>query len=456
MSKEPRLQPKPMSRLKYSALWATRDISWNAAIAFFAYTTFFATDVMHISATTVGIIMIVSKIIDSGTDILVGYLIDKTNTRWGKARPYEIAIIGYWGVGMLLYMAPLGSMRFLILYFFIMYNIRQDIFSTMLACDDPVYYATSVPDKSWTPKVLAFKGIAGFIVTAAFGVFLPSMITWAGEDRHSWMVLSLAFGIPFILLGLVRAMTIPEIRTLEKAERDDFNFFEGLKIVAKNKYIWYYAIAVFFTYFAYNLQSNSVMYYAKYVLGDGNLGVVITVSALGGFFVILLQPTMIKKFGMNKTAMITLGLSLIGYLGRLINPYDPTLQFIFGVIAQCAIMPFWNLINMYLMDIMDYGEWKIGIRGEGIYAAIFGMSNKFGMALGMGGAALIPGMFGYDSLLAQQPQSAVNAIIAMFTWLPFILVVIALIGLKFYDLDGKIDQIRVELGENKKAKESLK
>ena len=114
--------------------WPTRTISYAVASTMLGYVTFFTTDFLGISAATAGLIFMISKIFDGFTDIAAGYVIDRTQTKLGKGRPYELALIGYWICILLLFSAPQLGVGPSIVYLFIMYSLINSVFLTLLQC----------------------------------------------------------------------------------------------------------------------------------------------------------------------------------------------------------------------------------------------------------------------------------------------------------------------------------
>jgi len=437
---------KPLGIWAYSLLWSTRAVSVDIATAFFAYTTFYATDVLKLPPTTVGALLIIAKVFDGVTDILVGYLIDRTHTKWGKARPYELALIGFWGSGILLLASPIGSMGLMLFYFFFMYSLRTSGFSTFLACSEPVYYANSIPDYSQSPKVMTIRGTVCGIGTIPVALLLPFALKWADVSRDKWIIIGLAMAIPLTLLGLLRFFFVPEIHVEQAGKGAKFNFSEGVRLLLKNKYVWIYSLVLFLTYVSYNLSSNSGMYYAKYVLGDLSAASLLTLSGTSAFIVTLCIPIGFKKLGMNGFVKLTMLLSVIGNVLRFVMPYSAIWQCVVGFLALCSIMPFWGFIPLYLKDCMDYGEWKTGVRAQGIFSSLSGVSSKIGIGVGMGAIGLILGTFGYDASLAVQPKSTVYAIFGLSGVLPALFNLAVLLLLHFaYDLEKKLPGIRAEL-----------
>ena len=92
--------------------WKGRDISSSAVqVIVLGYLMLFATDTLHLSPAFVGGLLMISKIINAITNLFAGFLVDNTNTKLGKGRPYEIAIIGVWICTVLLFSCPLRNLR---------------------------------------------------------------------------------------------------------------------------------------------------------------------------------------------------------------------------------------------------------------------------------------------------------------------------------------------------------
>lgn len=101
--------------------------------------------------------------------------------------------------------------------------------------------------------------------------------------------------------------------------------------------------------------------------------------------------------------------------------------------------------SIFVIQCMDYGEWKTGIRVEGILNSVTGFATKVGSGLASGIVGLIMGIAGYVGGAATQSASANTAIVWCFSLIPGILCVIMFILCCFYDLEKKEGKIREEL-----------
>ena len=97
--------PNQVSIGKFLA-WQSRGVSFGALMIVTGYITIFCTDTLKMSPALVGTLLMASKIFDGVTDVVAGYVVDNTNSRWGKGRPYEWCIVGSWLCTLLLFYTP--------------------------------------------------------------------------------------------------------------------------------------------------------------------------------------------------------------------------------------------------------------------------------------------------------------------------------------------------------------
>lgn len=153
--------------------WPTRTLAVSMTGVLIGYVTFFATDFMGIPAATAGMIFMISKIFDGFTDIVAGYLIDRTKTKWGKGRPYELAVVGYMIALALIFLAPEMGRTASCIYLFIMYSLVNSVFMTLLNCCDSVYLANALQDQSQSVSIYAFTGFISLVFTMVTSMIMP-------------------------------------------------------------------------------------------------------------------------------------------------------------------------------------------------------------------------------------------------------------------------------------------
>ena len=120
-----------------------------------------------------------------------------------------------------------------------------------------------------------------------------------------------------------------------------------------------------------------------------------------------------------------------------------------GLLITPGFLTTWLYLSTFVIDCIDYGEWKTGVRREGSTTCLPSFCSKVGAAFGAGLVGVLMGASGYEGTLTVQLDSAVNMLIAMFSIIPAVFAVIQYIVLRHYNLDERIPEIRKELSERR-------
>ncbi len=151
----------------YVPAWVTRGVGLAVNSVLLMQITFYATENVGLSAGTVGMLILVSKLFDGITDLLAGFIIDKTHTRWGKARPYELFLIPTWILTVLLYSTPNSmSMTGKAVYIFILYLLINAVCVTFLSSSEAVFLARSTSDDNRRAHALTAAGVCAMFFPA--------------------------------------------------------------------------------------------------------------------------------------------------------------------------------------------------------------------------------------------------------------------------------------------------
>ena len=143
-------------------------------------------------------------------------------------------------------------------------------------------------------------------------------------------------------------------------------------------------------------------------------------------------------------------IGVIGVLIRTLGGTNVTTLIIGGILFGFGTLPISMMINTYLIDCMDYGEWKNGVRIEGLVASIVNFASKVGNGVAFGAVGIVMGLAGYDGLAATQTAAANNAIIFLYNILPLILFVVMFVISLMY----KVDEIRPQMDADLKARKN--
>lgn len=431
--------------------WPTRTIAISVTAVLLGYITYFATDFMGISAITAGTIFMISKVFDGFTDIVAGYVIDRTNSKLGKGRPYELAIIGYGISIVLIFCAPEMGLTASYVYLFVMYSLVNSIFLTLLNCCEPVYLANALKEKNHSVTILAATGFISLLFTMVASMILPQLVVTMGTTREGWRLLSLIIAIPCIFIGLIRFALVKEQKKEATAEVDKINVKDMLKLLGQNKYILLFSVIILVSNVGSALYAGVQTYYYLYILHDIGIGSIISLSMLMIIAVVILMPVLSKRFGFVNVIRVTTVLGMLGYLLRLFNTQSISLLFVSNVFATMGFYTMFSFAGAFVIDCMDYGEWKTKTRSEGTISCAQSVTAKIGTALGTGMIGLLMGISGYVGGTDVQTQSATVMIIMLNSVIPAIFCLAQLILLKFYNLDKMLPQIREDLKNGRYA-----
>lgn len=428
--------------------WTSRGVALSINVVLIMQLTYYCTDMLGMKAALVGTLLLASKIFDGVTDLCVGFIIDRTHTKLGKVRPYEIFIVFVWLFTILLFSAPEIGMVGKSVYVFALYTLINSVCSTFLNGGDAVYLARSIRNEQNRVSVISFSGAIMMICSITFSILMPQLVAGIGSTKPGWTVIAASLGIPLAIIGMFRFIFVKEVVAPKEGENgstQNISLKTSIKCIVHNKYIWILAgmtIAVFLTT---NIGSAVNTYYFKYIIGDIGLASLVSMCGMLTPFVIMLFPVLCRKFGTVKVLRGGAILGVVGYAIRIVGGTNLVTLIVGSLIGGVAILPITMMINIYMIDCMDYGEWKTGIRVEGMLNSVNSFSNKLGSGIASGLVGLIMGLAGYDGTLAVQSASAKASIVVLFNYLPMVLMVVLLVLAIMYKLDKELPAIKADL-----------
>lgn len=438
----------------FNMAWTSRGVSASINVILIMNLTYYCTDILGLKAAIVGIMMIASKVIDAATDLCAGYIIDHTHTKWGKARPYEIFIIFQWLFTVFLFNVPSLGRTGQYIWIFIMYVLINAVCATMLGAADSVYMSRVFTTQKNQIGAMSFNGAIVYILSIVFNIVFPQFLAGAGTTKAGWSTMSLTLAIPLALIGILRFVFCKEVVTdsVQEAGEKTKKLKQNLSMktmmgaLSKNKYIFIVVGLMLLTNIVNNM-SAATTYYFKYIVQNIGLQSLISMTAMVTPLLLIIFPVLSKKFGTTKLLQMFLIIGVIGMVIRTIGGVNIATLMIGSLFMGVGTMPISVMINTYLIDCMDYGEWKTGIRVEGLMASVANFAGKLGSAIASGLVGFIMGMAGYDGSLAVQSQSANTAIIALYNILPIVLFIIMIVLAFMYNIDSIRPQMTEDLAK---------
>lgn len=356
----------------------------NAVLA--TYLNVYYTDVLKLTTVWGGAFLIVfpviSKIIDAITNVIMGYIIDRTKTKQGKARPWLLLSVPLLAItGVLLFIVPSGSVGLQVAWVMISYNLFYSFAYTIYNMSHNLMVPLSTRNTMQRGGLSVFNQIStimmsGIIVALVFPMVIMPLL---GVDRSLWIIVMCVLSIITLPLTLVEYYFTKERVTEELGNTDEKKtpFLTQLKIVLSDKYM-----IVTFIYFLIYLLASSIknfglVYYCNYVLGTYNDGITQTlVSVLGGIPMgigIFAVWPLAKKFGKRNITLVGFLLYSLGSAICWIAPTNLYIVLVGQFIKNIGGLPCAYVFMALFADGLDHLEWKSGIRCDGTAMSIYGI-----------------------------------------------------------------------------------
>ena len=416
---------------------------------------YFYTNVVGISAGAVGMIMLISRIFDGFSDVAMGAIIDRTHSKYGKARiwilrltlPYAIAAI------LLFTMPPMGDMG-KIVYAFVTYNIMNTVVYT--AISQPFHALGSLMtrdrrDRDTISNIRMMLSITASMIITAFTLPLINYVaSVTGQEQLSWILVTAAYAIISVFVLLNTYMTCTErVQAAPQSKKEDIPFWTSFKITFTNRY-FLIALGLMITYTAYQvIIGTDLTYYCQYVLGDANL--VMPLSSAEKVCTIIgiaLLPKLLPKYGKRNLICFGCAMGIVGQLLFLLNITSVPLGVVSCIIRGFGIAPFYGVQYSLPGDAIEYGHWKHGVRVEGLMFSSMSMGQKAGSGFTqaiMGGILSLAAFDGMKATAAEQTPQAIATIETFYLYVPIALWAIMFLIAACYKLDKTYDKMMEEL-----------
>ena len=416
---------------------------------------FFYTDVYGISAAAAGTIMMIARFWDMGIDPIIGVISDRTNSRWGKFRPYILfGAVPYAVLAILTFTTPDFGEVGKIIYAGATYVLLMTAYA-FINLPYSALGAVMSPDTYERAGLNTYRFIAGFIgqfVVTGLALTLANYFGNGDKAQGFQYTVFLFAGLSLVFFFITFKTTKERVQPPKEQKnslKEDFgNLF-------KNKAWVILAIVGIVSFIMFAMQNAAIAYYFKYYLNrEDNVQLFNVIGTVALIVALPLSKPLAKRFG-NKNVFI--GSSLISGLFFMLiylpGVTDLTTIYIFNIIAKMAYAPAVPLLWTMIADSADYGEWKSGRRSTGLYfsAAVFAQKAGWGI-----GAAIAGWILSISNFMpnVEQTETAITGIKLLVSVIPGILYMSCALFMIFYNIDKKTtDQMRIDL-EAKRAIEN--
>jgi len=435
--------------------WSVRGVSTGVCLMVLGYLSLYCTNTLGLNVAVVSMLLVVSKVIDAFTDLVAGILVDKTNTKIGRGRPYELAIIGLWLCTYLMFSVPAGwSLTVKYIWVLLMYIFVNAVFYTLLNANVTAYTVRAFKYHEQYVRLSTLGFIIPMVGVAIFNILFPTMVGKVATDGAGWSRLIGITAIFMTAIGLLRFIFVPETnKDITQAEQKKEKVtLKDVGVLFKNdKYIFALALVQLVLNFSTNL--GAVTYYFTYVVGDISKQSVLALVSLVSLPLAFVIPQLLKKMSVVKVIIIGNILSVTAGIINFMAGSNITLLCVAGFLSGIGTVPCSMLTGLLVIDCADYNEY-IGIqRMEGTLSAVNGFAGKVGAAVATGLSGLLLAAAGFVSstqgAATAQPGSAILMIRVLYGIIPAVFWVITAITMISYKLEKKMPEIRSTLEERR-------
>lgn len=435
--------------LGYGAGDAANNLAFSLTSMFLL---FYYTDVVGVAATVVGTLFLVVRVFDAFADLFAGRVVDKTNTRWGRFRPFLL----FAGIPLLLLNVAVFSVPHLgatgtLVYAYVTYLVFGLAYS--LANIPYGSLATSLTqDPIERSKLATFRVIGSNIAILTLAVVISPQIQASADLQQSFTITAIALAVVGTGLYLFAFLTSRENVTLDTRTPP---LRETLTNAGRNKALLVLcgsSVVVLVGWFS--LQTATV-YYARDVLGNADYYIVLTVVQIAGVFTAaLLVPRLVPTLGKKRVYMVLGAIAVVSGVAVAVTPASvpaiAIVAFAFFGIGLGGL----NTVSFALQsDTVEYGEWHTGVRSEGATYAIFSFTRKVGQAVGGAAASYAIGIGGYVPGTTSQPATALAAIKVAAGLVPAVFIGGAIAVMTAYPLtEDKFREIVREVAKRRAAR----
>jgi GPH family glycoside/pentoside/hexuronide:cation symporter len=395
---------------------------------------FYFTDVFGIAASVAGTIFFVSKVWDAVTDPTMGYLSDRTHSRWGQKRPY--LLFGAIPLGLcffLLFASPNVSEGFRPIYALIFFLLVCTFYTVVNIPYGALTASMTVDahERSKISGVRTFFALMGTLTVA--GATLP-LVDLFGGGKAGFRATGAIFGVMAAILTLVTFFSVRERVT--QRDTTHYSLRDIIKVLKNNRPFIILSVGMIMHLTALGVLAAMINYFFKYVMNNADYATfaflcIFVPAALALPLWVWMSRKVSKKAAFN-TGMGLLALALFGiFFVRELNPTVLLPLFIVGGVGLST-----NFFSPWAMvpDTVEYGQLQTGLRREGILYGVFFFGQKMASAL----AGFLAGQgLGLSGFVANeiQTEQALLGIRILTTFVPIALIILGILIISFYPIN---------------------
>jgi GPH family glycoside/pentoside/hexuronide:cation symporter len=448
--------PPPSPRLSFKEKFAygLGDTASNFYFqAFNLFLAYYYTDIFGLPSAAVGTLLFIVPIAVAALNPVVGLLSDRTNTRWGKFRPWILwGALPYGVLGYVMFANPSLGTDGKLIYAYATYTA---VLIAYVAINTPYGALMGVmsPSSEDRTSLSSYRFACAFLGALLIGWLVPYLkdfLTPAGgapaEGFRNTMVI---FAVLSVGMFVFTFANTKERVTSPPPEKGSLG--RDLGDLTRNSPWLVLFFVAFLNLTNTGMRNGAGIYYFKYVVQHESA---IGTFNLVGFLCFIAGALATKLFTARwSRRSLMIWLTIINALGigacYFVNPQNLPLLYALNIIASFAAGPTPAIVWSMYADTADFGDWKFGRRATGLIFSATVFVQKVGLAIGAATIGWLLGYYGFVANAEQTPR-VIHGITLLFSLLPGVFALLAGVAMFFYPLDEpQVKQMERELADRK-------
>jgi len=422
--------------------------------AFNIFLAYYYTDVVKIkNSVAVGTLLGTVPIIVAALNPVIGMLADRTNSRWGKFRPWILwGALPYGALGYVMFANPGFTPNGQLIFAYVTYTLMLVAYAAINTPYSALMGVMSASSEDRT-SLSTYRFACAFLGALLIGSLVPKLskffATVGGSEAAGFRYTMAIFAVISVVMFLFTFLNTKERVAPPAAQKSSLG--DDLRDLFRNGPWLVLFFAAFLTLTNTGMRSGSGVYYFKYVVGDFEGLSAFNFWGFLAFIVGSLTTKLFTKFAARRTLMIVLtilnALAMASFY--FLDPKNLPLLYAMNIFASFVAGPTPAIVWSMYADTADYGEWKFNRRTTGLVFSATVFVQKVGLAIG---SAMIGWLLSYYGYVAEAEQSArsIHGITLLFSVLPGVFALLSGFAIFFYRLDeGTVKQIERELAARK-------
>lgn len=421
--------------------------------------TYFYTDKVGLAVGGVGIVMMIAKVLDAFTDVIVGNMVD--HSKGGNKKYYSWMLrmaVPAAAVIIMMFTVPTqaGQMPAMI-YALVTNLLLTAVIYTMIATPFGAVMIVRTNSQSERSSMGVWRAVGNYGAGMVVAIATIPVTNLLGGTQSAWIKYGAVLAAVVLLLFLIcynngRKAKFASEFTEEAAdgvpeqEEEPVPFGEAMGMLFHNKYWVIVLLFNLITSVTSGVAASSGTYYCKWIFGNDNLvGLLGAAGMLATVIGFVVSKPIISKLGVQRTIYVGLLGAALTAAVRCVLPTNFAVYTACSLIGSLIQIPLMCLYGVLTAMAVDYNEWKYDKKLVAMSGGAIGFGSKVGNGLGSVILSLFLTIGAYDATLEAASTSMRYSIYGFSNYLPLVINVVMFLIFTKFDLEKKLPQMRAEV-----------